>query len=238
MLRTTLFLTSVLAVSACATRATAPAPEPATPATITALEKELGPDLKVAFEDDQADQGKKGVTGRKVGDFHVYQYSGSALKQPATLTEQVVGMKGQALVVDFVLEQGGDMSGLRVLMDSEDRILSVARITADGEAPATLADYDAMMARTQLVPDSNDRTLTSDHTSCMVGDESVDCDVTVYRVTLGGKNAKLSVTTSDKLPGRDVGGDIVSEDGKVLYSARLVERGNQPPAIDAFAKRE
>jgi hypothetical protein len=53
---------------------------------------------------------------------------------------------------------------------------------------------------------------------------------------MGGKQAKLTVTHSRKVPGCDVGGKIVADDGTVLYSARLVERGNEPPVVAAFAK--
>ncbi len=60
--------------------------------------------------------------------------------------------------------------------------------------------------------------------------------MTTYKVTLGGKQAKLMITKSARVPGRDIGGDIVADDGKVLYSARLVERGNEPPVAESLAR--
>lgn len=173
---------------------------------------------------------------RRVGDFHVYQYTGSFAKQPLTLTEQVVAKEGDALVVDFVLEEGENMNALRVNMREDGEVLKVRRITDDGDAPATIADYDAMMKRTELLPDTNDRTLSTDHTTCLVGDEQVDCDMTTYGVTVAGKHAKLMITKSARVPGRDIGGDIVAEDGRVLYSARLIERGNEPPVTESLAR--
>jgi hypothetical protein len=173
---------------------------------------------------------------RRVGDYHVYRYTGTFAKQPLTLTEQVVGMEGDALVVDFVLEEGEKMTALRVRMHSDGEVLSVRRVTDEGDVAATLSDYEAMMKRTELLPDTNDQTLGTDHTSCLVGDEEVDCDMTTYKVTLGGKQAKLMITKSARVPGRDIGGDIVAEDGKVLYSARLVERGNEPPVAESLAR--
>lgn len=176
---------------------------------------------------------------RKLGDFHVYQYGGSFSKEPVTLTEQVVAREeGDVLVVDFVLEEGSLMSALRVRMRPDEEILRVSRITVDGESDATVADYDALMKKTAFVPDSNDEVLGTEHTSCLVGTEQVDCDVTTYGVTVGRKQAKLSITRSAKIPGRDIGGDVVSSDGKVLYSARLVERGNEPPVAEALAKMD
>jgi hypothetical protein len=179
-----------------------------------------------------------GPRPRMLGDFHVYEYSGSFTKKPVTLTEQVVAREGDNLVVDFVLAEGEQMTALRARMTDEGRVVAVSRIKDDGEMPATIADYEAMMQRTQIVPESNDAIVGTERTSCMVGDEPVDCDVTTYTVSMDGKQAKLTVSRSEKIPGRDVGGTIVAADGTVLYSARLVERGNQPTAVDAFAKAD
>jgi hypothetical protein len=120
-------------------------------------------------------------------------------------------------------------------MHTDGEVLAVRRITDDGDVVASRADYDAMMKKTEFVPDSNDQKVGSDHTSCLIGDEQVDCDTTTYMVTLGGKQAKLTITRSGRVPGRDIGGDVVAEDGKVLYSARLIERGNEPPVAETLA---
>jgi hypothetical protein len=176
---------------------------------------------------------------RKLGDYHVYQYSGTFSKEPISLTEQVVAEEeGHVLVVDFVLQEGNQMSALRVRMRGDEEILKVSRMTENGEVDATKEDYDAMMKRTAFVPDSNDQALGTEHTSCMVGNEQVDCDVTTYQVTIGRRQAKLSITTSAQVPGRDIGGDVVAKDGKVIYSARLVERGNQPPVVESLARAD
>jgi hypothetical protein len=179
-----------------------------------------------------------GPRPRMLGDFHVYEYSGAFTKKPVTLTEQVVAREGDNLVVDFVLQEGEQMTALRARMTDEGRVVAVSRVKDSGEEPATIADYEAMVKRTQIVPESNDAIVGTEHTSCMVGDEQVECDVTTYTVSMDGKEAKLTVSRSDKVPGRDVGGTIVAADGTVIYSARLVERGNQPQAVDAFAKAE
>lgn len=175
---------------------------------------------------------------RKLGDFHVYQYSGAFSKEPVTLTEQVVAKEGEALVVDFVLEEGSRMTAFRVRMTPEGQALAVSRIGADGEEPGTLEEYEALVKKTELVPDTNDEVVLREKTACLVGEEQVECEVTTYKVTLGKKQARLTITRSDALPGRDIGGDMVGEDGKVLYSARLVERGNEPPVVEAFARAE
>lgn len=176
---------------------------------------------------------------RKLGDYHVYEYAGAFSKDKITLTEQVVEKEpGDILVVDFVLQEGDKMSALRVRMRGSDDVVSVSRMTADGEVEASMDDYDALMKRTAFVPDSNDQALGTEHTSCMVGTEQVDCDVTTYQVTVGKKQAKLSITRSQNVPGRDIGGDVVTADGQILYQARLVERGNEPPVVESLAKAD
>src|SRR5581483_7773670 len=73
---------------------------------------------------------------RRVGDYHVYRYTGTFAKEPLTLTEQVVGMEGDAFLVDFVLEEGEKMTALRVRMHGDGEVLSVRRITDDGDVVA------------------------------------------------------------------------------------------------------
>lgn len=185
---------------------------------------------------DDEDEASPAKPSRQIGDYHVYQYSGSFSKQPMTLTEQVVGKDGDAMLVDFVLEEGQKMTALRVRMRDDGEVLAVRRVTDDGDVPASRAEYEAMMSKTSFAPDSNDQTVGTEHTSCLVGDEQVDCDLTTYMVTIGGKQAKLTITKSARLPGRDLGGDVVADNGKVLYSVRLVERGNEPPVAEGLAR--
>ncbi|HVW30180.1 MAG TPA: hypothetical protein VHC69_32700 [Polyangiaceae bacterium] len=238
MVRHTLTAASILTLATACGVMAKPAPHSVT-ASASPSKPSSHPKARAESDDSPKTEGESAATAsafRRVGDYHVYQYGGSFAKQPLTLTEQVVGKEGEALVVDFVLEEGQRMSALRVRMRDDGEVLSVRRITDDGEVAATVADYDAMMKRTELLPDTNDQALGTDHTTCLIGDEQVDCDMTTYKVTLGGKQAKLVITKSARVPGRDIGGDIVAEDGKVLYSARLVERGNEPPVAESLAR--
>lgn len=238
MVRHTLTAVSILTLATACGVMAKPAPHSVT-ASASQSKPSSHPKARAENDGSPKIEGENAATAsafRRVGDYHVYQYGGSFAKQPLTLTEQVVGKEGEALVVDFVLEEGQQMSALRVRMRDDGEVLSVRRITDDGEAAATIADYDAMMKRTELLPDTNDQALGTDHTTCLIGDEQVDCDMTTYKVTLGGKQAKLVITKSARVPGRDIGGDIVAEDGKVLYSARLVERGNEPPVAESLAR--
>lgn len=164
----------------------------------------------------------------QVGDFYVQRFTGSFTKEPMTLTERVIGREKHAFVVDFRLEQGKHVSTLRLRVDAKNprRILQVSELKGDQESPATLAAYEALMARTMFAPDENEEQLASEKTTCMLGDDSVDCERTEYRVRIGEKAAKLSVTTSKSAGGRDLGGEVMTEDGKLVYRAQLIEMGH------------
>lgn len=247
MVRHALTLASItLFTAACGVQA-APAPRLATPGASGKVARRTPSKRSGALAKNQpiaskeADETATAPVGaeRKLGDFQVYQYSGAFSKEPVTLTEQVVAQEeDHVMVVDFVLQQGSRTSALRVRMRPTEEIVRVSRMTADGETDASVADYDALMKKTEFVPDSNDQMLGTEHTACLIGTEQVDCDVTTYGVTVGKKQAKLSITRSAKVPGRDIGGDVVSNDGKVLYSAHLVERGNEPPVVESLAKAD
>jgi hypothetical protein len=227
---------------------TAACAAPGTPPAETATAEVVAPERPVREAGPRVKASKRPTTGkvasrrgrapakRKLGDFHVYQYSGSFAKDPVTLTEQVVAQEGDVLVVDFVLEESGKTKALRVRMKDADEIVSVVKIGQDGEKPGTLADYEALIRKTQLAPDTNDEMISSEKTACLVGDEQVECELTTYRVTFGDREARLTITRSAALPGRDIGGDVVTNDGKVLYSARLIERGNEPPVVESLAR--
>jgi hypothetical protein len=236
MLRHALQVVSIgsLALSA-ATGCAATTPNVAHTAKHVAASEPAKKEAPASAKSDPGDDAALGPS-RKVGDFVVYEYAGAFSKDPLTLTEQVVAREGDVFVVDFVFGEGSGRTALRVRMKPDNEVVAVSRITAAGEAEATRADYDALMQKTQFVPDSNDEALGTEHTACLVGDEQVECDTTTYRVTYGRKQAKLTITTSSKVPGRDLGGEVVTADGKVLYRARLVERGNEPPVVNAFAK--
>lgn len=242
MLRHALTLASVtLLASACglgttqAVRSPAQAAAKPAPSARKAAAKPLPAPEKAEVERAE-EKPEAPALARKLGDFHVYQYGGSFSKHPVTLTEQVVAQEGDLLVVDFVLQEGDAMSALRVRMGSDNDVVRVSRITADGEVAATVAEYEALMQKTQFVPDSNDQLIGTDHTACLIGEEQVECDITTYQVTYGDKQAKLTITRSARVPGRDIGGDVVASDGKVLYSAKLLERGNEPPVVESLAK--
>ena len=166
-------------------------------------------------------------TQRKPGDLFVHRFTGSFRQTPLTLTEHVIGYDDDLrLIVEYTLDEGEQSVRLRVRLDPEtEKILEVAKMEGETEIPMSLAAYEALMAETVFSPDSNEGEIAADDTTCVIASDELDCKTTSYKVMVGDREATLSVTRSDGVPGRDVSGEIVGADGKVIYRAELIEIG-------------
>jgi hypothetical protein len=179
------------------------------------------------------------VAARRVGDFAVHMISGSFRKHPALLTERVVGNEYGAWVIEYTLEDSDGSKSLRVWMDQEsDQVKRVSRFVDGVEKPATIADFDALMASASVVPDTNDGLVANSSGTCMLGPAELDCETKNYKVWLGDREASLGVTQSAAVPGTDLSGEITAADGSVIYRSELIERGNEgETSNDSFALR-
>ena len=167
----------------------------------------------------------------EVGDFTVQRYSGSFSKNPVTVTEEVIAREGDLMIVDYTLEDGKATLRFRARVDLKSkRVVAASKLENGSEVEMTLAAYEALMSKTVFTADTNEERLGMEPTTCLVGGKELDCEVTSYRVTVGGKPAKLSISTSKALMDRDVAGEIKSEDGNVIYRAEIVEIGKRAPS--------
>ncbi len=166
---------------------------------------------------------------RNVGDIRVQRFSGSFTKTPLTLTEEVIAQAGSLVVVDYTLEEGKKQTKLRVTHDkNSDRVLRVREMKDKEELPSSVDAYEALLAKTMLVPDDNEATLGSETSTCLVGGKEIDCKKTSYRVKIGSQTATLSV--AQDTDGQDIGGEISSSDGKLFYRAELVDARSGSPS--------
>jgi hypothetical protein len=184
---------------------------------------------------DAADQ--VGFTARKPGDYVVYRFSGTFRRAPITMTERVVAREGTFLIVDMTFEEGKSKQQLRVRLNdapgARGDVFSVSRMEGGIEKPATLGLYEELMARTALVADQNEAVLASEPVSIDVGSSSVPCTKTSYRVKVARREATMRTCASPSFAWGDVGAEITTKEGTVLYRAELVDVGNAPPAKDA-----
>lgn len=185
-----------------------------------------------------------GLSERSVGDFVVFRFSGAFHKGSITLTERVVAKEGAVIVIDFTMvESTPSPKGLvtkeqtlRAKIDttvgSRGEVFGVQKIENGAAKDAEVADWEAMMAKTVLVADANEETYGTEEVDVKVGQKSLNADRTVYKVIVGSKSATMSITTSDAFAWGDIAGEIVADDGTVLYRAELVESGHiLPPFV-------
>jgi hypothetical protein len=111
------------------------------------------------------------------------------------------------------------------------------RVDGDKTIPASVADFDELIARTTVVPDTNEGYLDRTLGTCLVGPSELDCETKSYRVMVGNREANLDITRSGKYPGRDIGGEITTADGEVIYRAELLETGSGPVPDSSVASR-
>lgn len=167
--------------------------------------------------------------GRQPGEFVVVRVSGAHVGATYVLTERVIGVWGQIEVVDVTLEGEGVHERLRVRFQAgTGRAVAVSRFVGPDELPAAVADYERLLERTQLAPDSNDELVRTTTETCLVGDRELECEATTYAVTVGGERATMTVSRSAAVAGRDVAGEIRAGDGRVLYRAEVLEQGGSP----------
>jgi hypothetical protein len=204
---------SALAALGCSTGRDA-AVAPRTPATALA-----------ATNGAAAPEGATPVT-RTTGDFFVHLISGSFRKQPALLTERVVGRDGELWIIEYKLEDNDGARTLRSWTDANGQVTRVTLLEDDGEKPGTLADYEALMASASLSPDENEGLTASTKSTCTIGPSELDCETKNYRVRIGEQAANLGITASRAIPGLDISGEITAADGTVIYRSVLIEGGN------------
>ncbi|MES1174606.1 MAG: hypothetical protein ABUL62_09760 [Myxococcales bacterium] len=175
---------------------------------------------------------------RKVGDFSVHRFSGSYQKAPLTLTEEVVGQEFGLWIIDYTFEEQAGTTKLRVRFNPRtEAVFSVAKLDGAKEISVPISVYDQMIERTSFAADENDGVVARGHTTCLVGPAELDCETKTYKVRVGDKLGTLTVAHSDQVPSGDVTGDLLADDGTVIYRSELVEMGNSASPKHGVASR-
>jgi hypothetical protein len=170
------------------------------------------------------------IAAREVGDYVVFHFSGSYKSGRRTLTERVVEQSDDDITLDMTLADGVGEKTIRVTLsetpETFGEVLAVSSVNGETVKPIELSAYDAMMKEIVLAADQNEALLGTEDVVVAVGEESIGCTKTRYRVKVGNKSATLSTLTSEAFPWGDVGGEIASEQGELIYRAELVAIGN------------
>jgi hypothetical protein len=180
----------------------------------------------------------KGADGRAVGDFFVQRFSGAYRSSPVTLSEEVVALEGGLWVVDYTLEEAAGATKMRVRIDpATDGIVRVSAFDGKTERDLPLAAYDRVAQATSFGVDSNEGLIGSERATCLVGPDELDCVTKSYKISFGDKPGKLVISQSDRVPGRDLGGEIVAADGTLMYRAETLEIVHGTPSKSDVASR-
>lgn len=159
--------------------------------------------------------------------------SGSFRKHPALLTERVTGHDAGLWTIEYRVEDSTGVRGLRTLVDANGDVKRVIRLIDGTEKLGTLADYEALLATTSVIPDANDGMTASTKGTCTVGPSELDCETKSYKIWLGDEEASLGITASAAFPGHDLSGEITAADGTLIYRSELLEHGNEAESKDA-----
>jgi len=166
---------------------------------------------------------------RTPGDYVVFRFSGERDKHPLLLTERLVAQQDDLTVIDYTVDDGTTRKTMRARMvgpGTEQRVASAALMDGDLEGPVPAAAVDAFLAKTLPAIDANGGAERSERTSLRLGARTLDCTRTTYKVKVGKRDATMSVVASDAFAWGDVGGEIRSMDGTLIYKAELVAEGN------------
>lgn len=219
----------------------APTAEPATTATPTDAP---APAAALELWDDLAPEAIA-MPQRNPGDFVVYRFSGNYRPTPVTVTQRVVERRDRTLVVDVTVEDEGKTDTLRVrvrnVAGEPDEIVSVARLVDGVQRPFGIDAYEKLMAKTMMPVDQNDAELGTETASVKVGNTSFDCRKSAFRVRAGHTVATMTTFEGGGFAWGDLGGQIVSTDGTVLYKAEVVQFGGataKDGAVAAHAAEE
>jgi hypothetical protein len=149
-----------------------------------------------------------------------------------------VALEHDCFVVDYTFEEGAETTELRArIARGEGAVLGVSRLDGDAETPVELDALEQMMQKTLFLPDINEALLETKGETCLVGMRELTCELTAYRVVVGQETMTLTVADSKSVPGRDVAGEVVTLDGKVIYRTELIDMGNDAPG-KAVARAE
>jgi len=167
---------------------------------------------------------------RAPGDYVTFAFSGDYRKDKITLTERVVAKDADSITIDFSFKDAANVDTLRVKTATTGKkrgdLVSIARVAKDGSTTPTTRDvFEARMAETVAVADSNDALVDEKETTLKVGSLEVPVTEATYRVRVGKKTGTLRTLTSEGFAWGDAGGSIVTTDGKTVYKAELLEMG-------------
>jgi stearoyl-CoA desaturase (Delta-9 desaturase) len=102
----------------------------------------------------------------------------------------------------------------------------VTKVIAGAEHAFGVPAYEALLQKTVPQVDRNDGMIDAEPVVVEMANKQMAATRTEYKVMINGKPATMSVFENKALG--DMGGEIATADGKLIYRARIVEMGSAP----------
>lgn len=167
------------------------------------------------------------TSARVAGDYLVREIT--TANKTLVLTERVLSKDGAVAVLEVSFKEGNKADTYRVRVEETaagEQTTDVTKVVAGAEHAFGVPAYEALLQKTVPAVQSNDGMLDAEPIVVDVRGKSFAATRTEYKVMIGGKPATMSVIENKALG--DMGGQIATADGKVLYRARIIEIGTAP----------
>jgi hypothetical protein len=174
------------------------------------------------------------LSERAPGHYVTYKFSGSYRDNPVTLTQLVVDRTIDLLVVDVTIDDGEAHHRLRLRVSEAGELISVAKLEGNVQLPFGVLAYEQLMNDIVLTADDNSGAIDSIETIREVAGETLAVTLTNYKVHVGLHEAVMQTVVAPGFVWGDVGGEIRSLDGVLMYKAEIVDLGADNDSVAVY----
>lgn len=169
---------------------------------------------------------------RGVGDWIATEFVANG--KPITVRQRVLSRDGAMSVTEIAIVDGKKTQTFRLRSETTragEHPLDVTKVENGIEHATSMAAYEAALQKTVPNVERNDGTIDAEPVTLDVAGHKVEAVRTTYKVIAAGRPATMSVIHSDAFAWGDLGGDIVTDGGKTLYSTHVVDMGGGTRAV-------
>jgi hypothetical protein len=164
-----------------------------------------------------------------VGDYLVRRFTIGS-RSPMTVSERVVSVREASIVLEVTRETAAETRSLRVELSdapaNRGEVLGASVLRDGAEIPADKSAYETIMAGTVFAADENEGEIETGSIKLDVHGSALDCRETRFRVKVHGRTATMRTIELLNSPWGEVGADITTAKGSVLYRAEVVDVGH------------
>ncbi len=233
MVRSALALFTVTAIG-CTAATTAPAEGPPEPTALAPIE--TAEPAETAAPTTAPPEAALG-TRYRVGDYVIYEFSGSALKAPVTITEDIIGQDGLRLEIQVTAERSAEeRTWVQVVTDTrenrQNEKFDALYLVKDGkrEKLVNADNVDTYRLYEWIIPPMEGPLKDKQQAPCKVeiAGKSYELTCTTGKATVGGKEADIELCDGEAFLWTQASSTMRAIDGgELLYQKRVKEAGRR-----------